>query len=195
MSDMQRIVIVGSGGAGKSTLARQLSELLAIPVTHLDTLFWQPGWQPITREALIIAQQHVLAHPRWIIDGNYSAMLEMRLHAADTVIFLDMPRWLCLWRIGWRRLRYHGRSRPDMRAGCHEQLTWEFVRFVWEYPQSRRPAMLDRLARAHHLQCIILRSPAAVAHWLAEVATQRQADATSKMRYNADGSLFEEKNT
>lgn len=184
---MQRIIIIGSGGAGKSTVARQLGERLGIAVTHLDTIFWQPDWQPITRDALISAQQHIMAQPCWIIDGNYSSTLDMRLQAADTVIFLDMPRWLCLWRIMWRRLQYHGRSRPDMRAGCREQLTWEFVRFVWEYPQTRRPAIIARLATAHHLRCIILRSPAEVARWLADVAKQPSTDATNKMRYNADG--------
>lgn len=190
---MQRIIIVGSGGAGKSTLARQLGELLGIPVTHLDTIFWQPNWQPISREALIAAQEHIVAQPCWIVDGNYSATLDLRLHAADTVIFLDMPRWLCLWRIGWRRVQYHGRSRPDMRAGCNEQLSWEFVRFVWDYPQSRRPAILARLATAHHLRRIILHSPAEVARFLAELSAPRPADEADKMRYNADGLFFEEK--
>lgn len=193
MPDMQRIIIVGSGGAGKSTLARQLGECLEIPVTHLDTVFWQPNWQPITREELIAAQQHIMTHPRWIIDGNYSATLDIRLQAADTVIFLDMPRWLCMWRIAWRRLQYHGRSRPDMRAGCNEQLSWEFIRFVWEYPRTRRSTMLARISATTHVRAFILHSPAEVDAFLATIAQQRQTDGADKMRYNADGSLFEEK--
>lgn len=82
-----------------------------------------------------------------------------------------------------------------MRDGCNEQLSWEFIRFVWEYPRTRRPAMLARITAATHLRHIILQSPTAVNAFLANLAPSHHADGAEKMRYNADGSLFEEKNS
>ena len=189
---MQRIIIVGSGGAGKSTFARTLGTLLDIPVTHLDSIFWKPGWQAISRAELIAAQQHIIDTPTWIIDGNYSSTMDLRVQAADTFIFLDMPRWLCLYRILRRRIQYHGQSRPDISAGCPEQLTWEFIRFVWQYPRTRRPAVYQRIQTASHLQSIVLRSPRDVEQFLQQVATQSRTDTAHKMRYNAQGTIFEE---
>lgn len=190
---MQRIIIVGSGGAGKSTFARRLGDILGIPVTHLDTIFWKPQWQAISRDELIAAQQHIINTPTWIIDGNYSSTLDQRIQAADTFIFLDMPRWLCLYRILRRRIQYHGRSRPDITPGCPEQLTWEFIRFVWHYPRTRRPAIYQRMQTATHLRTLVLQSPQAVDRFLAQLASQHHTDTDHKMRYNAQGSIFEEK--
>ncbi len=73
------------------------------------------------------------------MDGNYGGTLARRLAACDTVVFLDMPRLLCLLRVVRCFLRYRGRSRPGMAAGCHEQLTWSFLCWIWQYPRRRWP--------------------------------------------------------
>lgn len=123
---MKRIVIIGSGGSGKSTLARKLGEVLHLPVYHLDKLYWQPNWQELPRGAWLRVQQEIFAQPAWTMDGNYGGAMEVRLAAADAVIFLDRPRLLCLWRVFKRFLRYRGRVRPDMTQGCEERLTKNF---------------------------------------------------------------------
>jgi adenylate kinase family enzyme len=83
------------------------------------------------------------------MDGNYSGSLGVRLARCDTVVFLDLPRLLCLWRLLKRRLAYRGaEARPDMAAGCPEQLTAEFVRWVWGYPRRSRPKVLAVLSTA-----------------------------------------------
>ncbi len=101
------------------------------------------------------------------MDGNYSGTLDLRLAAADTVVFLDFPRWLCLWRIVKRRVHFHGRSRPDMGRGCPERLTWEFVRWIWNYPRRRRPGVMAKLDGVKQEKLIVtLRTPKQVRRFL-----------------------------
>ena len=88
---MDKIVIIGSSGSGKSTLAARLGPILNLPVYHLDRLFWRPGWQETPRDEWRMLQQKLCAEPQWIIDGNYSGTLDVRLAACDTVIWLDLP--------------------------------------------------------------------------------------------------------
>lgn len=165
---MKRIAIIGCGGAGKSTLARAIGTRLGIPVIHLDAEFWQPDWVMTPRDEEIARQSRMVAQPTWIIDGNYGGTIEIRLSVADTVLFLDFPRWLCLYRILKRRLQYAGRSRPDMAQGCPERLTPEFVRWVWNYRRQKRPEMLARLERlrAQGKTVVCLRNPAEVRRFL-----------------------------
>jgi adenylate kinase family enzyme len=171
---MQRIMILGSGGAGKSTLARQLGDVLSLPVTHIDQLFWQPHWHAVERDTLIARQHAVVTQPQWIMDGNYTSTLDIRLAHADTVIVLNMPRWLCLYRVIVRRIVYHNRTRPDMGADCPEHLTWEFLQFIWNYPK-RIPALKSRLATLPDTQVIYLNSPAEVSAFLTTLSTTKQS--------------------
>lgn len=85
---MRKVAIIGSGGAGKSTLARKLGEILDIPVYHLDAIFWRPNWEPIERDELIEKTMEIQETDDWIIDGNYNTTMDFRLQQADTVIFL-----------------------------------------------------------------------------------------------------------
>lgn len=142
---MRRVLVIGSGGAGKSTFATALGTRLGLPVIHLDAHYWQSGWvaTPAPQWRARVAQ--LLAGDGWVMDGNYGGTMTERLAACDTVIFLDLPRTVCLWRIVQRAIRYAGRSRPDMTPGCPERLSWEFVWWVWTYPSRRRPEVLQRL--------------------------------------------------
>ena len=142
---MRKVLVIGSGGAGKSTFARRLGESLGLPVVHLDSCYWKPGWVEPPKDVWLKTVEGLLARDEWVMDGNYSDTLNVRLAACDTVIFLDLPRLVCLWGIVSRWLRWRGRTRPDMTAGCPERLTWEFVRWVWTYPAERRPKVLARL--------------------------------------------------
>jgi adenylate kinase family enzyme len=164
---MRRIAIIGSGGAGKSTLARALGECLGLEVVHLDTLYWKSGWKETPTPTWTTIQENLVGRPSWIIDGNYGKTMDIRLRAADTVIFLDMPRKLCLWRALKRRVRYHGRCRPDLTPGCPEQLDPAFLRWIWDYPKKKRPGVLEKLATYRGEKTIIhLKSPRAVRRFL-----------------------------
>jgi adenylate kinase family enzyme len=171
---VRRIAIIGSGGSGKSTLARQIGERLGIGVIHLDALFWRPGWVETPREEWRRLQAELVRRESWVMDGNYGGTLDIRLAAADTIVFLDLPRLVCLSRVVLRALRYAGRSRPDMAPGCEERLTWQFLRWIWEYPSSRRPGILQQLDEYARGRCIVrLRSARQVRSFLASLGAER----------------------
>lgn len=153
--------MIGSGGAGKSVLARRLGELLGIEVVHLDAYFWRPGWvetpQPEWRETVV----RLTAGDAWVMDGNYERTMDVRLPAADTIVLMDVPRWRCLSRAIGRWLRYRGRSRPDLAPGCPEQFDLTFLRWIWSFRSRERPRILLHLARwSSGRTVVVLRSPA-----------------------------------
>jgi adenylate kinase family enzyme len=158
-----KIAIVGPSGSGKSTLARQLGEGLALPVIHLDAHFWSAGWVEAAEAQWRETVGSLVMGEQWIIDGNYSSTMDLRLPRAETIIFLDFPRWLCLLRVLRRWLAYYGDTRPDLPDGCPEKVDFEFLRWIWDYPQRSRPhtvALLQRLEQEK--QIIRLQSPGAV---------------------------------
>ena len=120
---MKKIVIIGSPGAGKSTLARKLGPMLKINVIHLDRLFWECGWKAKTRETRIDILQKRIMEKQWIIEGTYLHISELHLNAADTIIFLDTSPLCCLWRLIKRHREYRRRSRRDIPDGCTDKLT------------------------------------------------------------------------
>ena len=167
----RRIAIIGSGGAGKSTLAQQLAAKLNIPVVHLDSIFWRPGWVERPQEEWRARQRELVRETSWIIDGTHAPTFDVRLGAADTIVLLDLNRLVCTWRVIKRRVRYRRRPRFDRAPGCDEQLTWKFVRWVWKYPSQGRPEALDAIATyAPQADLIRLTSRQAVKRFLVDVA-------------------------
>lgn len=164
---MKRILVIGSGGSGKSTLTRQLGERLQIDVKHLDQLYWRPGWQEPPKEEWLERVNELTTAGSWILDGNYGGTLKVRIERCDTIVFLDLPRLVCLWRILKRRLLYRNRSRPDMAEGCQEKIDWEFVSWVWNYSRRSRPKVVQLLREhAETKQIVWLRSRAEVKKFL-----------------------------
>ena len=114
---MKKVLVIGSGGAGKSTFATRLGELLGIEVIHLDQFYWRPGWVETPKSEWLETVERLVRKDSWIIDGNYSGSLEIRLAACDTVIFLDIARSVCVWRLLKRVVRYRKKNRQDMAEG------------------------------------------------------------------------------
>lgn len=165
---MRRVLVIGSGGAGKSVFARRLGARTGLPVIHLDATYWRAGWEPTPTDEWQNVVRGLVARDAWVMDGNYGGTLDARLAACDTVIFLDLPRVVCLWRVVRRWARHHGRTRPDMAPGCDEQLSLEFLRWIWGYPARQRPGIVRRLAMLSAEQRgVVLRSTADVERFLA----------------------------
>jgi adenylate kinase family enzyme len=148
VAPFEKLLLIGCGGAGKSTLARRIAERTGLPPIHLDALYWAPGWQAMPRAQWHGLVKDLLRRPAWIMDGNYGDTLALRLAACDAVVFLDVAPWRCLLRVVARRLRFHGRRRPDMGPGCNERLEMAFVWYVLAYRRTRRPGILIRLDAA-----------------------------------------------
>ena len=153
---MKKIMLIGSGGSGKSTLARQLGQRLGISVHHLDSLLWRADWQAVPCEEQQRIQTDLISRDDWIIDGNYGGTMDLRLNASDTIIFLDLPRTTCVYRILKRSIRYRHQARPDMAAGCPEKIDFAFLKWVWRYPDEQRPDIQARLAQAAATKTIIV---------------------------------------
>jgi adenylate kinase family enzyme len=165
VSTMRKVLVIGSSGAGKSVFAARL------PLIHLDAVYWRPGWIKTPNDEWTRTVDALLARDRWVMDGNYAGTLDRRLAACDTVVFLDLPRGVCLWRALRRRIIHHRRPRPDLTPGCRERLTWEFIRWIWEYPRKRRPGVLARLAALRPDQrAVVLRSSSDADNFLRSIA-------------------------
>lgn len=142
---MEKVIIIGCGGGGKSTLARKLGEILNIKVYHLDAMYWKPGWEMTAKDEWKKLIQQVIEEDSWLMDGNYGSTIDMRAQAADSIIFLDYSTTRCLYGIFRRRVMYHGRTRPDMNEGCPERLDWDFIKWVAKYKREKAPGIIARL--------------------------------------------------
>ncbi len=158
----RRVCVVGSWGAGKSTLAVQIGTALNLPVVHLDALLWLPGWQATTNEVQDRILAETIVTPAWVIDGDHPRSQEARFARADLVIFLDYPWPLCLRRALSRSIRHFGRQRPGGPTGCPETPKLRVVKWILRYPSRRRPALMEKLARRESEggAVIILKTPA-----------------------------------
>lgn len=143
---MNRIMAIGvSAGVGKSTFSMKLGKLMKIPVYHLDSYFWKPGWVEATYEEFSHAQEMLVEKEKWIIEGNYTKTIHIRELHCDTVIYLELPLHTCLYRVVKRFMTNIGKTRPDMTIGCTEKLDWKFIKFIITTYFARKEKMKDRL--------------------------------------------------
>jgi adenylate kinase family enzyme len=142
---MQRILVMGSSGSGKSTFALRLSAITGIPMVSLDALFWQPGWKPSEAAAFGERVAEAALKPRWIMDGNFTSGGAglLRRQLADAVIWFDLPRLTCMIGILTRIAGSYGQVRPEMAEGCPEKIDLEFFHYVWTYRDRQRPKLLE----------------------------------------------------
>lgn len=153
---MKKILIIGCGGSGKSTLARKLGEILSLPVIHLDMHFWKPGWVEASDEEFNPKVEEMLKEPEWIMDGNFGSTIPLRTEYADTIIFLDTSRFMQLYGIFSRVIKYKGKTRPDLPPGCPERVDWLFTKWVWGYNKRNRPKILKFLENYKDSKNIII---------------------------------------
>jgi adenylate kinase family enzyme len=145
---MRKVVVLGRGGAGKSTLAGRLGAALGLPVIELDEHFWRADLTPTPKDEWARIQRELTSGARWILDGDLGPydVLSVRLRTADTVLVLDFS----LWRCAWRALR---RSRENL----------AFWRWLLTYRRRGLPTVMAAIAdHAGHARLLLLRDPRAV---------------------------------
>ena len=159
-----RILILGCPGSGKSTFARALAERTGLPLVHLDNIWWRADGTHISREDFDRALGELLEGERWILDGDYSRTYEVRVRAADTVVFLDYPEDVCMAGIVARV----GQQRPDM-PWTERALDPELVALVQNYARDDRPALLSLLQQYPDKRSLIFTSREEAARWLSDL--------------------------
>ena len=150
---MQRIVVIGCPGSGKSTLSRELHNKTGIPLFHLDMMYWNADKTTVEKRIFLERLYSVLEKDEWIIDGNYTSTMELRIAACDTVIFLDYPLDICLAGIRERR----GKPRSDM-PWIETEEDAEFIEFIKSYNEQQKPKVLELLEKYGDKNIIILES-------------------------------------
>lgn len=169
----RRIIVIGCPGSGKTTFSRRLGEITGIPVVHLDTLYWRENWQHIEKaefDRLLAAE---LEKDTWIVDGNFTRTLGMRLEKCDCVIWLDYPRLWCMWGMFRRVVRWHGKSRPDMGGGCPERFDLSFIKFIWNFRKENQARIESKLAAGSTFRVFRMRRRRQTSEWLAAPQDRR----------------------
>jgi adenylate kinase family enzyme len=158
---VKRVVILGPGASGKSTLALRLGEITSLPVIELDKVFWQLGLVAMPQSQWAEFQRQLTQQERWIMDGDLGPydVVEVRLRAADTILFLDFSLVRCAWRALLR---------------SPEQM--DFWRWLIRYPYRSRPFLMRMIAaHAPGARLCMLRNPEEVAQFLGDVRSNRGA--------------------
>jgi adenylate kinase family enzyme len=156
---MNRIMIIGSAGSGKSTLSQGLGKIFDLPVIHLDRHYWKPNWVATPNAEWDKVVENFTMREQWIIDGNYSRTMDIRIRRAELIIYLDMPMWLCIYRVIKRRIMYHKKTRPDLNEECPEKLDCEFFKWVWNYRRRSGMRTINKLEQVmNQKQVVILKN-------------------------------------
>ena len=150
---MKKVIVIGCPGSGKSTVSRALHNKTGIPLYHLDMMYWNADKTTVKKSVFLERLSAVLEKDEWIIDGNYSSTMELRMAACDTVIFLDYPLDVCLDGIKERR----GKPRSDMPWIETEEDT-EFIEFIKSYSEQQKPKVLELLEKYRNKNIVIFKS-------------------------------------
>jgi len=142
---LKKILVIGCCGAGKSTFSKKLYSILNLEIIHLDQYYHKPNWEETEQDEWNKIVNNLVQKPAWIMDGNYSGTMDVRVESADTIIYLDYPTLKCFWRVIKRILKYHGKERPDMPQGCKERFDLEFLHYVATFNSKNRKEILEKL--------------------------------------------------
>lgn len=148
---MEKVIVIGCPGAGKSTFARKLHDITGLPLYYLDMLWHKPDKTNSSREEFDTRLREIIGTEKWIIDGNYGRTLEMRLRECDTVFLLDFPIDICLAGAQSRI----GKIREDM-PWVETEFDEEFRQWILGFPQNETPAIYELLNKYKDQKDIII---------------------------------------
>ena len=154
---MERILVIGCPGGGKTTFARKLSIKLNIPLHHLDAHFWKENWTPTPQDEFRAILKKLMEEPQWIVDGNYSRTIDIRIASADAIILFDFSKVLNLWRTLRRYVLHFGTVRPEMGGGNRERIAWKHIKYIITFPRKTFAAKVTALSAGKNL--VVLHNP------------------------------------
>ncbi len=164
---MKRIMIMGCSGSGKSTLSNKMHQKLGIKEIPLDLYYLKPNWAETPKLEWEIIVKELSKQESWIMDGNYGGTMDIRIKRADTLIFLDYPTWLCLFRVIKRTIKHYNKVRPGMSNGCRERFSLSFLHYVFTFRMIRRKGILSKLKTLEKTKTIhILKNDKAIKAFL-----------------------------
>ena len=172
---MQRLVVVGTSGAGKTTVAGQLALILGVRHIELDSLHWEPDWTEADPETLRQRVQVAVLTDGWVVDGNYSAVRDLIWPNTDTLVWLDYRLTRVMWQVTTRTVRRIA-TREELWSGNRERLRAAFSRhsIIWwalatyRKNRCRYTAVIDE-PETSHMDLVRLRSPRKAVAWLSQV--------------------------
>ena len=151
---MEKVIIIGCPGSGKSTFGRKLRSITKLPLYHLDMMFWNDDRTTVAKEVFIKRLKKAMSGSEWIIDGNYSSTMEMRIRECDTVFFLDYPTEVCLSGIEERK----GKPRSDIPWIENGNTDEDFIDFINKYNLESRPEVIVLLEKYSEKNIMIFKT-------------------------------------
>lgn len=169
---MDRIMVIGSPGSGKSTVARWLGEVTDLPIFHMDQIHYSAGWAERSRALKIEMANEVEARERWIFEGGLSATQQNRADRADLIVWLDLPLPLRMWRVLRRTVTQYGRTRPDMPDDCPERFSPSFYWWILTTYKRQRRSYTALVAQKPSSRVRHLTTRREIADWMRDVEKQ-----------------------
>ncbi|MEO6509035.1 MAG: AAA family ATPase [Patescibacteria group bacterium] len=148
-----KITIIGKMGAGKSTFATKLGKATGIEATHMDKIYYRRDWSHITREELVKEIERVFQRKNWIIDGNYQHTIDQRLNAADTIIYFNLPTYLCLYR-AVKRAFIKNDFVKDKIEGLPNKVSWKLLKLIATYKSKENSQKIAALRKNKQIYII-----------------------------------------
>lgn len=162
---MKKIIVIGCPGSGKSTFSKALHKITGIPLFHLDMMFWNTNKTTVEKSVFLERLSKALEKSEWIIDGNYSSTMELRIQECDTVIFLDYPLNVCLNGVKERR----GKARSDMPWVESDEEDAEFIEFIKNYNSKNRPQVMELLNKYSYKNIFVFTNRTEAKEFLSQV--------------------------
>src|SRR3990172_230224 len=170
---MNKIVVIGPPGAGKTEFANEVGRILGIDtVNHLDNFFWKPGWIRTTERERHVIIMNLTEKDKWIIEGNFLDTIDVQFSHADMVIWLNLSPFICLYRVVRRYFSYIGKERPEIAPGCRDKITSQFLFSIFAYKIIDNKLIKKKLEKQNSPPFVVLNNPNDVNAYLEKIKNQ-----------------------
>lgn len=168
---MNKVIVIGNCGSGKSTFSVALASATKLPLVHLDKLGWRANFERVPKNEFDETLTNELNKEKWIIDGNYNRTIKQRLEKCDTVFYFDLPTHVCLYSVIKRYFMYKNSPRPDMAENCKDKIDLSFYWFICTYKikHNKRIRTMINQAKSNGVKVIIFKSRKQVNEYIKEI--------------------------